>query len=252
VAVQYEWYINAERGGSRSASKYRALERQQYTAEEIARIDEDYAGEERRGANPRWWEDVEVGQSIGHVVKGPLTTTDIISMHQGMGWGIYSVGPLRYAWRKRQSMPAFYVEDRHGVPDVVQRLHWDEEWACRVGLPAPYDYGQMRTSWLAHLITNWMGDDGWLFKLSTRLESFNFHGDTQRCTGEVTGKEEIGSACLVELAVRATSQRGRVTASGTATVLLPSRHRGPVVLPTPSEELRRLAVGIVTPPSWSA
>jgi len=38
--------------------------------------------------------------------------------------------------------------------------------------------------------------------------------------------------------MRATNQRGDITAPGNATVLLPSREHGPVVLPDPRVELQ--------------
>jgi hypothetical protein len=134
-------------------------------------------------------------------------------------------------------MPAFYVLDEYGVPDVVQRLHWDQQRAQELGLPAPYDYGQMRTCWLSHLVTNWMGDDAWLWRLSSEVRRFNFMGDTHWCTGEVTAKRIEGEHCVVDLEIRATNQRGEVTTPGLATVILPSRVNGPVTLPKPPAEL---------------
>src|SRR5690606_38006784 len=123
--------------------------------------------------------------------------------------------------------------DEYGVPDAMQRLHWDEKRARQLGLPAPYDYGQMRTTWLAHLVTNWMGDDAWLWKLSNQMRAFNFQGDTHTCTGRVVGKREENGHCIVDLAIEATNQRGQVTAPGTASVILPSRVHGAVTLPRP-------------------
>jgi len=243
-ATRDESYVNIERGASRKGGKFAGVERARYTPEEIERIDADYAKEVVRGAEPRWWEDVEVGESIGHVVKGPTTVVDVISNQMARGWGGYGPGPLRYAWKLRRRMPAFYVEDEYGVPDVVQRLHWDQRRAEAVGLPAPYDYGQMRTAWLAHVVTNWMGDDAWLWRLENQLRSFNFLGDTHWCSGEVVGKRVEDGHHVVELSLRATNQRGEVTASGSAVVILPSREHGPVVLPTPPAELRRRGAAI--------
>src|SRR5258705_7718098 len=54
-------------------------------------------------------------------------------------------------------------------PDVMQRVHWDPEFARRAGNPTTYDYGRMRETWLIHLCTDWMGDDAWLIQ-SVRSE----------------------------------------------------------------------------------
>jgi hypothetical protein len=237
AAITCDSYINAERGRSREAAKHKDIQRQTYTPEDIARIDEAYATEVRRGSEPRYWEDVEVGEAIGHVVKGPLTVTDIVCFHMGYGIGIYNWGPLRFGWKMRHRMPNFYAEDEYGVPDVMQRLHWDPKRAEDLGLPAPYDYGQMRTCWLSHLLTNWVGDDGWLWRLSNQMRDFNFIGDTTTCTGTVTAKRVEGEHRVVDIELAATNQRGKVTAPGEATVILPSREGGPVVLPRPPEEI---------------
>lgn len=239
VAVRYESYVNAERGGSKKAGKHDDIKRQTYTDDDIAEINRLYAAEERRGADPRYWEDVTVGDALVPIVKGPMTLTDVISQHIGWGFGEYGIGPLRHAWNLRTSkMKGFYTKDDFGVPDVVQRMHWEPDWAERIGLPAPYDYGQMRSLWMSHLLTNWMGDDAWLWKMSNRLNAFNFLGDTHIFSGQVTEKAHGPAGGSVDITVKGTNQRGEDTVTGTATIMLPSRKNGPVSLPTAPDELR--------------
>ena len=237
IGKREEAYLSAEREGSKKTGRYAGIKRQTYTPDDIARIDEVYAAEQRRGAVPRYWEDVEVGEKLTPVAKGPLTMVDIIAMHMGLGLSSSGIGPLRYNWRQRSKMPAFFVEDAYGVPDVVQRVHWDHDRATALGLPTSYDYGQMRTSWLIHLITNWMGDDAWLWRLDCQSRAFNFMGDTTICSGEVIAKRIESGHHVVDLRVAGTNQRNEVTAPGTATVILPSREHGAVVLPLPPTDL---------------
>lgn len=240
VGRREESYLSAEREGSKKTGRYAGTQRQTYTPEDIARIDEVYAAEQRRGAQTRWWEDVSVGDALTPVAKGPLTMVDIIAMHMGLGLSSSGIGPLRYNWRQRTRMPAFFTPDRFGVPDVVQRVHWDHERAQDLGLPTSYDYGQMRTSWLIHLVTNWIGDDAWLWKLSCQSRAFNFMGDTTICAGTVTDKRIEEGHHVVELELAGTNQRGEVTAPGNAVVILPSRSSGPALLPRPPiDDLRR-------------
>lgn len=236
IATRDESYINAERHGSKKAGKYSHIQRQTWTQEALAEVEAAYEAEVRRGADPQWWEDVKVGDQLPPVMKGPLTVVDIICMHMGWGWGGYSVGPLKYAHKMRQRMPAFFVPDEYGVPDVVQRLHWDPERAKALGIPAPYDYGQMRAAWISHLLTNWIGDDGWLAEMEVQTRGFNYHGDIHLCTGTVTAKD--GPQDVVSVDVAATNQRDEATTKGTAKVLLPSKQTGAVVLPVPDPELR--------------
>jgi hypothetical protein len=168
------------------------------------------------------------------MVKGPLTVTDIICWHVGMGMGLYGVKPLRLAYQNRQRIPRFFHRDELNVPDVMQRVHWDPAFAQRSGNPTTFDYGRMRETWLIHLCTDWMSDAGWLWKLDCEFRGFNYVGDTQWLSGVVTDtfRAENGGYA-VDLDLQAESQRGEVTTPGHATILLPSRQGGEVVLPDP-------------------
>jgi hypothetical protein len=103
----------------------------------------------------------------------------------------------------------------------------------------------MRAAWVSHLLTNWIGDDGWLAEMDLQMRGFNYHGDVQRCTGTVTAKGESADDA-VSLDVFATSQRDEATTRGTAKVLLPSNTTGAVVLPIPDADLRRRGAQIVS------
>jgi acyl dehydratase len=123
------------------------------------------------------------------------------------------------------------------VPQVQQRVHWDDGRAQDLGLPGGYDYAVMRFAWLSHLLTNWMGDDGWIKTFGVELRQFNFVGDFHVVSGSVSGKRMEDGQGIVELTLQATNQRGDITTRGSAEVLLPSRANGAVVLPTPPRDL---------------
>src|SRR3712207_385449 len=61
-------WINAERHTSRKRAKENPVI-DPYTPEQLAEIDAAYAAETRRGAEPRYWEDVQVGEDIQPRVK---------------------------------------------------------------------------------------------------------------------------------------------------------------------------------------
>lgn len=75
----------------------------------------------------------------------------------------------------------------------------------------------MRETWLCHLLTDWIGDDGRLWNLRCEHRKFNYLGDTTRVRGEVVGTPRPGE---VQVAVRCENQRGEVTTPGTVVVLL--------------------------------
>ena len=118
-------------------------------------------------------------------------------------------------------------------------------WAQAIGNPMAYDYGVMRDCHLSHLLTDWMGDDGWLVSQSSEIRKFNYIGDTHIITGEVVGKRVEEGRALVDVAVRGTNQRGDVTCPGTATIALPSRDHGPVALPDPPADLQEQAQALL-------
>jgi acyl dehydratase len=240
LCAQYRLMIRTERAKAQERGKYDDVELASYTDDELEAIERQYASERPRGAEPRWWEDVEEGDEVGPLVKGPLTVTDLICWHVGMGMGLYGVKALRLAAANRRRIPRFFHRDERGIPDVMQRVHWDPGFAQRSGNPTTFDYGRMRETWLIHLCTDWMGDDAWLWKLDCEFRLFNYTGDTQWARGIVTRKYLAdGARPAVDLEVTCTNQRGQVTTPGHATVLLPSRRHGPVRLPdSPAADLQ--------------
>jgi acyl dehydratase len=234
LAAQYRLMIRTERTKARERKKYDSIEVEPYSDDQIAEIEAQYAREHARGADPRWWEDVSVGDQVGPMVKGPLLVTDMVCWHVGMGMGLYGVRPLRLGWQNRQRVPRFFHRDPLNIPDVMQRVHWDPQFAQRSGNPTTFDYGRMRETWLIHLCTDWMGDEGWLWKLQCEFRRFNYVGDTQWLSAIVDRHYLAeGGRPAVDLELKCVNQRGEVTTPGTATVLLPSREHGPVRLPDP-------------------
>jgi acyl dehydratase len=232
LSGQYRLMVRTEREKAREKKKYDSVELGPYTDEQIDEIEAQYEQERARGAEPRWWEDVAEGDEIGPMVKGPLTVTDMICWHAGMGMGLYGVRPLRLGYQNRRRIPRFFHRDPQNVPDVMQRVHWDAEFARRAGNPTTYDYGRMRETWLIHLCTDWMGDDAWLWKLDCEFRRFNYVGDTQWLRGRVVRTLLApGDRPAVELELEAVNQRGELTTPGHATILLPSRAHGAVRLP---------------------
>jgi acyl dehydratase len=235
LSAQYRLMIRTEREKAEGRGKYDETTIEPYTDEQLSEIDDAYASEpaRRRGAEPRWWEDVAEGDEVGPLVKGPLRVTDMVCWHVGMGMGLYGVKALRLGYQQRQRVPRFFRPDDLNVPDVQQRVHWDPEWARRAGNPSTYDYGRMRETWLIHLCTDWMGDDAWLWKLDCQFRRFNYVGDTHWMRGRIVRKALLDGRPAVELYLSGENQRGEVTTPGHATILLSSREHGPVRLPEP-------------------
>src|SRR5262245_22697326 len=221
VCVADSWCFRTERETARERGKYKAEGPHRYTEAELEAIKRAYATEEIRGAVPRWWDDVQVGDALPEVVKGPLTVTSVVAFVQG--WGSLYVRAHGLAFEMFERHPALGIPNGFGVPEPPERVHWDEAMARAVGVPGAYDYGPERVAWLGHLVTNWMGDAGFLRRLNAMVLRHNLIGDTTWCRGAVSGKDPEG---VVHLALRAENQRGETTALGSATVVLPERRAG--------------------------
>ena len=221
VCVADSWCFRTERDTAREREKYGTVEPARYTTDDIERIRRAYREEPRRGATPRPWSDVRAGDPVDELVKGPLTVTSLIAFLQG--WGGLYVRAHGLAFDLFERHPALAIPNAFDVPEPPERVHWDEAFARAVGVPGAYDYGCQRSAWLGHLLTNWMGDDGFLRKFYVELRRFNVVGDTTWCNGKVTRKFVENGEHLVEVEVWAENQRGEVTAPGRAVVQLPSR-----------------------------
>jgi acyl dehydratase len=223
VTESRDHVIRFTRKGGSGREKYSDLTSHDYTPEEIAAIDADYDREHRQGSEPRYWEDVEEGAAIPWVVKGPLTVTDCIAYK--IGWGFYPFArPNRFALEYKRKHPRAYTPNSHGVPDIPERVHWEDELAQTIGIPAAFDYGPARVSWFSHLLLNWAGDHGWVEYMNVQLRAPVLIGDTSWLEGRVARKyvDETGNH-MVELETSARDQRDRTTTTGSARVRLPVR-----------------------------
>jgi hypothetical protein len=225
LAEADSWCFRTERNHARDEGlKYKDLRerpRKVYSDEELERYFELYEKEEIRGAEPRYWEDVEVGDALPTMVKGPMTVTGFIAYAQG--WGGLYIRANKLAWKQAQKHPGLGIKNARGIPDCPERVHWEESLALEVGAPGAYDYGPERCSWLTHHATNWMGDDGFLRQAKCQLRRHNPEGDVVLIDGEVVRKSVDGERHVVEIAQKAVNQDGDVSAFGSVLVELPSR-----------------------------
>lgn len=177
--------------------------------------------EELRGPVPRYWEDVEVDSAIQPILKGPLNITDMICWYSGGGHS-YQAHRRAAMYRKRHPSDAF-TNKATGADDSPARGHAETQMARDVGMPGGYDVGPQRISWLGQLLTNWMGDDGFLRKLNVELRRPNIFGDVSWCRATIVDKRVEDGCYLVDFEVMVQNQLEEITASGVGTVELPAR-----------------------------
>ena len=221
LASGTSWVYRMESQAARSAGKHEEMLPASYTEADLEKIWAVVDAEEPRGASPRYWDDVNEGDAMEDVVKGPLTVSDNVMF--AMAWGgafIRAHGFARDYYRKH---PGVFVTNDQGVPDFNERVHWDREFAQSVGLKHGYDYGGQRFAWMGHLVTNWMGDNGFLRRLRVEFRRFNLIGDTTWCQGKVVRKYMDGDEPAVDLEIWSVDQRDVTTTKGLATAYLERR-----------------------------
>lgn len=225
VAEADSWCFRTDRDQAREeGTKYKELKAKppkRYTDEELASLYRHYADEEIRGATPRWWDDVAVGERLPTMAKGPMTVTGFIAFAQG--WGGLYIRANKLAWKQIQKHSGLGIKNRFGIPDCPERVHWENDFALMVGAPGAYDYGPERCSWLTHHLTNWMGDDGFLRRAHCKIRRHNPEGDYLLIDGKVTRKFVDGGRHLVEIEQEARNQDGELSVLGGGIVELPKR-----------------------------
>jgi acyl dehydratase len=227
VAEGDSWCFRTERDTARErGTKYESVKKKppvHYSREGLAKIFALYEAEQIRGAVPRYIEDVKAGDKLPPMVKGPMTVTGFIAFAQG--WGGLYIRANKLAWKQLQKHPGLGIPNKFGIPDVPERVHWEDDLATLVGTPAAYDYGPERCSWMTHQLTNWMGDDGFLRHIEVKIRRHNPVGDTLYINGEVTRIFGEGGAHYAEISQRATNQDDELSVIATAVVQLPSHTR---------------------------
>lgn len=237
IGKELQHTVWADRGSSGSAGKYRETPKPIYNREDWVKILDTYDKEEVAGSEPRWWEEVQVGDKVGPMIKGPLSVRDEIAWLMGAGSPFFRAHKIEFEFEKRHPRALEYVEEL-GEADVPELVHIIDAFARAIGVERAYDYGSQRMSWLCQFFTNWMGDDGFLWKMSGDERVFNQMGDITIFEGKVTKKYiEEGKYCL-DIEAWAKNQRDEYSMiPRSATVILPSKKHGPVVYPNPSPKL---------------
>jgi hypothetical protein len=210
-----------------------------YSKEEIEKIVNIALNVKKRGATLRYWEDVNVGDKLDPMVKGPLTMEDMFKVWAARA-GIERVGTFEVNLKERFNEKFIRTNPVTGWPyEGIEFEHYDFNLCKGRGLPAPFDVGVMRISIISNYVSNWMGDDGFIRKFQGQLRNPNYYGDTTFYEGEITDKYKDNvegvEYAAVDVRIIATNQLAEVSAPGKATVYLPSHELGPVNLPIPHE-----------------
>jgi acyl dehydratase len=196
-----------------------------WTDAEIEQIENDILAESPRGATPRYWDDVQVGEEIPTITKGPLGLTDFIAYIAAGAAPVPRIAAHAVSLRRYRKHPKWAFRDpaTHAL-EPVYAVHYNDYAAKLQGAQIAYDVGIQRTSWQIHSLTNWMGDAGRLKSLFGQYRAHVYLSDVVRLGGRVESKEiDADGDHVVHLTTWAHNQRQQNAMPGKATIVLPMR-----------------------------
>ena len=141
-------------------------------------------------AEQLYYEDVNEGEEITPLVKQPTTT-------QLVRWA--------------------------GASGDYNPIHFDKDFAQSQGLDGVIVHGRLKAAFIGQLLTDWVGTEGNLKKLTCRYRGMDVPDQDITVRGKVTKKYIKDGEHCVELEVWTENPNGEKTTPGTALVVLPSR-----------------------------
>ncbi|MFC1680478.1 amino acid adenylation domain-containing protein [Pseudomonadota bacterium] len=108
-----------------------------------------------------------------------------------------------------------------GWPYKLSQQHEDGLLSKQRGMPAPFDNTVMRFAWVSSMLTNWIGNDGFLRSLNINAIEPVLYGDTNWYRGEIIASNETDLHRLVTVKVTGTNQIDQITTDGFAEISTP-------------------------------
>lgn len=236
--AEIQWQVvNFERAQARDKSQRRAggdgggdglVIPHPWTDDELAAIDEQVLAERPRGAEPRYWDDVAVGDAVSRLTKGPIGLTDEVAFIAGGGAPIPRLKAHAAALHDYADHPAWSFRDPvTGAQEPIYAVHYNKAAANAMGVAFQYDVGFQRQTWHVQLLTHWCGDGGWARSLDAQYRGFVYLSDVLELGGEVVDKRVDDGEHVVEVTTHCRNQRGQDVMPGRAVVALPVRGDDP-------------------------
>ncbi len=202
------------------SESFKQMKKHVYTEEELEKIAKAYDNEFQRGADTLFWEDVVEGEALPTIVKGPITLMDSVAFFHVIGY----TTAFRVTHEVLKANPGMIFRDPdNNAPIGPALLHVSDNAARVQGVPYAICFAAQAEGNIAHAITNWMGDDGFLKRLDCQARRINLVGNTNWINGKAVRKYIENDEYLVDLELKLEDQDGNLIIPATATVRLLSK-----------------------------
>jgi hypothetical protein len=197
-----------------------------YTQKELDYLAEVFESERPRGAEIRYWEDVNVGDDMGTITDGPTTFLNMpFPTPPAPPGGVPRRAFMRYQEPLGGPVMVGYIPDRDTglLYPVHGGRHGNDRAARFEGGPHAWIFNVQSRYPMSRLITNWIGDDGFVCKFGWRHVWRTPVGDAFLVNGKVLKKYVDKGEHLLDLSVWCLNLRGTITDMAFATVKLVSK-----------------------------
>ena len=189
------------------------------------------------GHKERWWDDVNVGDTLPERVFGPHSIASFTTE-----WRAYLMNTWgALAFRKNDLEALGFTREMAGWendPDMIlenptladgayygpSRGHLFPKYARRIGMPRGYGYGASMGSWTVDFLTGWAGEHGMVVHNVANYRGPALTGDITIQTAEVVDKmvDDEGRN-VIQVKHKMETQDGTVMCTGTAEIELPKK-----------------------------
>lgn len=110
-----------------------------------------------------------------------------------------------------------------GAVDQYGESHYDKDFALSRGLPGVILHGSMKGAFLMQMLTDHIGPEGVIRRISYNDRRLDFPGKTIICRARVIRKYEEDSEARVDCEIWTENEEGEKTVEGSAVLSLPRR-----------------------------
>ncbi len=189
------------------------------------------------GHNPRYWDDVNIGDQLPERVFGPHSIVSFATEWRSYlftCWGTldrreinledFGFSPEFAGHENDPIMERINPELTDGGYYGASRGHMFPYWARKIGMPRAYGYGASMGAWVTDYLAGWAGEHGMVVHSVANYRGPALCGDITIQTAEVVDKLiDAEGRHLVQVKHKMANQKGTTMATATAEIMLPKK-----------------------------